>query len=153
MHRGLTPCLNKPMLSWLRAYLAACLAWLERRPSAPWPCKMRRLCWLPHRTSRNSWRTDLSIICKSWVQPSSLYRSGTCLLSAEVYVMFTDPGTVVGSESVRSCAGSRRKIQCIVGMLCAVPLSGMGGFMEVYVILRWIFVNASLRYLLRGQLR
>ena len=34
-----------------------------------------------------------------------------------------------------------------------VPLSGTGGQMEVNAILSWLSVNASLSYLLRGQLR
>ena len=40
-----------------------------------------------------------------------------------------------------------------VKLTCAVPLSGTGGLMEAYAILSWLSVNASLRYLLRGQLR
>ena len=41
----------------------------------------------------------------------------------------------------------------VEGNTCAVPLSGTGGQMEAYAILSWLSVNASLSYLLRGQLR
>ena len=44
----------------------------------------------------------------------------------------------------------------VVGMFrtCAVPLCGIRGLMEVYVILScWLSVNGSLSYLLWGQLR
>ena len=67
--------------------------------------------------------------------------------------MFTE-ARAVAQQRIRSCAESREIQYRVVGtIVCVVPLSGTGGQMEVYAILSWLTVNASLSYLLRGQLR
>ena len=56
-----------------------------------------------------------------------------------------------GSESVPVWSQGKYSV---VGMCSpAYPGSGTGGKMEAYAILSWLSVNASLSYLLRGQLR
>ena len=59
-------------------------------------------------------------------------------------VMFTEAWTVAANPFLCGVKGKYSTLTCG---------SGTGGQMEAYAILSWLSVNASLSYLLRGQLR